>query len=183
MSDQLKEIAARVQDLRDIAGVTQEQVATDLGLPLETYAAYESGESDIPVSVLYQIASRFGVELTALLTGEEPRLHSYCLVRQRKGVEVERRQEYGYQSLAYNFSHKKAEPFLVTVEPKPDQEIHLNSHPGQEFNYVLEGTLKLVLDGHELILNAGDSLYFDSSLKHGMMALGGTPTQFLAIIL
>lgn len=183
MSDQLKEIAARVQDLRDIAGVTQEQVATDLGLPLETYAAYESGESDIPVSVLYQIASRFGVELTALLTGEEPRLHSYCLVRQRKGVEVERRQEYGYQSLAYNFSHKKAEPFLVTVEPKPDQEIHLNSHPGQEFNYVLEGTLKLVLDGHELVLNAGDSLYFDSSLKHGMMALGGTPAQFLAIIL
>ena len=95
MSDQLKEIAARVQDLRDIAGVTQEQVAADLGIPPATYAAYESGESDIPVSVLYQIASRFGVELTAILTGEEPRLHSYCLVRQRKGVEVERRQEYG----------------------------------------------------------------------------------------
>ncbi|MEN6305885.1 MAG: cupin domain-containing protein [Armatimonadia bacterium] len=183
MSDQLKEIAARVQDLRDIAGVTQEQVAADVGIPLETYAAYESGNSDIPVSVLYQIAGRFGVELTALLTGEEPRLHSYCLVRQRKGVAVERRQEYGYQSLAYNFSHKKAEPFLVTVEPHPDEEIHLNSHPGQEFNYVLEGTLKLVLDGHELILNAGDSLYFDSSLKHGMIALGGTRAQFLAIIL
>lgn len=183
MSERLKEIASRVRDLREIQGVSQEQAANDFGLPLETYAAYESGNSDIPVSVLYQIAGRFGVELTALLTGEEPRLHSYCLVRQRKGVAVERRQEYDYQSLAYNFSHKKAEPFLVTVEPHADEEIHLNAHPGQEFNYVLEGTLKIIIDNHELVLNEGDSLYFDSTLKHGMVALGGVRAQFLAIIL
>jgi quercetin dioxygenase-like cupin family protein len=183
MSDQLKEIAARLRDSRETAGLSAEEAAAEFGLPLETYAAYESGNSDIPVSVLYQAAGRFGVELTALLTGDEPKLHTYCLVRQGKGVAVQRRQEYGYQSLAYNFSHKKAEPFLVTVEPQADEEVHLNSHPGQEFNYVLEGSLKIVLDGHELLLNAGDSLYFDSNVKHGMIALGGARAQFLAIIL
>lgn len=183
MSDQLQEIAARLQDLREIAGLSQEQAAADFGVPLETYAAYESGTSDIPVSLLYQAAGRFGVELTALLTGEEPKLHTYCLVRQGKGVAVQRREEYGYQSLAYNFSHKKAEPFLVTVEPWADEEVHLNAHPGQEFNYVLEGTLKIVLDDHELVLNAGDSLYFDSTVQHGMIAVGGARAQFLAIIL
>ena len=182
MSDQLQQIAARVRDLREIAGLSPEQAAEEFGVSPQTYAAYESGNSDMPVSILSQMASRFGVELTAILTGEDPRLHSYCLIRKGKGVAVQRRQEYGYQSLAYNFSHKKAEPFLVTVEPQPDDEVHLNAHPGQEFNYVLEGTLKIVVDGHEMVLKPGDSLYFDSTRKHGMIALEGTTAKFLAII-
>jgi quercetin dioxygenase-like cupin family protein len=98
-------------------------------------------------------------------------------------VSVERRKEYKYQNLAYNFVHKKAEPFLVTVEPDSDNSpIHFNSHPGQEFNYVLEGTLKIVINGHELILNEGDSLFFDSGANHGMKALNEKPAKFLAII-
>lgn len=182
MSEQLEQIASRIRDLREIAGLSQETVAHEIGIPLETYAAYETGTEDIPVSVLYQIAGRFGVELTAILTGDEPRLHTYCLVRKGKGVAVDRRQEYSYQSLAYNFIHKKAEPFLVSVEPAEGKPIHLNSHPGQEFNYVLEGTLKLVIDGHDLVLNEGDSLFFDASIPHGMQALEGKTARFLAII-
>lgn len=182
MSEQLAQIAARLSGLREIAGLSQETVAREMGLPLETYIAYESGNEDIPVSVLYQIAAKFGVELTALLTGEEPRLHTYCLVRRGKGVQVHRRHEYDYQSLAYNFSHKRAEPFLVTVEPETGEETHLNTHPGQEFNYLLEGTLQIHLDGHDLVLEVGDSLYFDASLPHGMKALHDQRACFLAII-
>lgn len=182
MSDQLKQIAARIRDLREIAGLSAEQTAEELGLPASVYAAYESGNQDIPVSVLYQIAGKFGVELTAILTGGEPHLHSYCLVRQGLGVSVERRQEYKYQSLAFNFIHKRAEPFLVAVDPNGD-DIHLNTHPGQEFNYVLEGTLQIVIDGHELLLEEGDSLYFDATKPHGMKALGNRTAKFLAIIM
>jgi quercetin dioxygenase-like cupin family protein len=66
----------------------------------------------------------------------------------------------------------------------PDgEDIHLNSHPGQEFNYVLEGTLKIVIDGHELVLEVGDSLYFDATKPHGMQAIGDQTARFLAIIL
>ncbi len=72
----------------------------------------------------------------------------------------------------------------MTVDPDPeDTPIDFNTHPGQEFNYVVEGTLKIVIDNHELILNEGDSLYFDSNYKHGMKALNGKPAKFLAIIL
>lgn len=182
MSIQLQQIASRIRDLREIAGLSQEEAARAFGIETDQYAAYEGGDQDIPIGLLYQIAGKFGVELTAILTGDEPRLHEYCLVRKGRGVDVERREEYKYQSLAFNFIHKKAEPFLVTVEPDGD-ELHLNRHPGQEFNYVLEGTLKIVLDGHELILQAGDSLYFDATKDHGMQALGEAPARFLAIIL
>jgi transcriptional regulator with XRE-family HTH domain len=182
MSNQVKQIAARIKDLREIAGLSEESLARELGVTAETYKEYEGGNTDIPIGFLYEVANRFGVELTAVLTGEGPRLRTYCLVRKGKGVSVDRRNPYKYQSLAYNFIHKKAEPFLVTVEPGNDDAVHFNSHPGQEFNYVMEGTLMIYIDGHSLTLNEGDSLYFDSSCSHGMKAVGSKPAKFLAII-
>lgn len=184
MSEEIRQIASRIKELREISGISQEALAEDLGISIELYREYESGNTDIPVSFLYEIANKFKVELSAILTGENPRLHIYSVVRKSKGVSVERRKEYKYQSLAYNFVHKKAEPFLVTVDPDAeDAPVHFNSHPGQEFNYVLEGTLKVVINKSELILNEGDSLFFDSGYNHGMKAIGGKPAKFLAIIL
>jgi len=184
MSDQIKQIAARIKDLRDIAGLSIDDLASELGVSPEEYKEFESGNVDIPIGFLYKLANKFHVELTAILTGEDPRLRTYCLVRNDKGVSVDRKNPYKYFSLAYNFINKKAEPFKVCVEPTSDDEpIHLSSHPGQEFNYVLEGTLMIYLDGRQLILNEGDSLYFDSSLSHGMKAVGGKTAKFLAIIL
>jgi transcriptional regulator with XRE-family HTH domain len=184
MSEQIKQIAARIKELREISGLSLEFLAKEFGISIDTYLEYESGNVDIPVSLLYKIANKFNVELTAILTGEGPRLHNYSLVRNGKGVSVERRTQYKYQNLAYNFINKKAEPFLVTVEPESDDTpLHYNSHSGQEFNYLLEGAMKVILNGYEVTLNEGDSLYFDSSLDHAMRALGNKPAKFLAIIL
>lgn len=184
MSDQIRQIAARIRGLRDIAGLSAETLAKELGISEEIYKQYEGGEMDIPIGFLYELANKFHVELTAILTGEGPRLHTYCLVKKDKGVSIDRKNPYKYLSLAYNFVNKKAEPFSVCVEPSPeDAPIHLSSHPGQEFNYVLEGTLMIYVDGHQLTLNQGDSLYFDSGSNHGMKAIGDKPAKFLAIII
>lgn len=183
MSEQIKLIASRIKELREIAGISPEKLASELEVSNETYLEYESGNIDIPVSFLYKISNKFNVELAAILTGDAPKLHTYSIVRKGKGVSVERRKQYKYQHLAYNFIHKKAEPFLVTVEPEDENSsIHYNSHPGQEFNYVLEGTLKVIISGYEIVLNEGDSLFFDSNINHGMKAIGDKPSKFLAII-
>lgn len=186
MEEQLKIIAERIKGLRDIYGKSQQKMAEELGIPLEKYERYESGSEDIPVGILYQVAHKFNLELSALLIGEEPRLHTYSLTRKDRGISVERRKDYKYQNLAYNFIHKKAEPFLVTVEPEIEGnngEPNFNSHPGQEFDYVLEGTLQITLGNHEIILNEGDSLFYDSSVPHRMKALNNKTAKFLAIIL
>ncbi len=184
MSEQIRQIAQRIKELREISGISIDTLAKEFNITPEEYAEYESGNVDIPVSFLYQVAGKFNVELSTLLTGEDPTLHTYSLVRKGKGVRVERRKDYKYESLAYNFKHKKAEPFLVVVDPQPeDVPVNFNSHPGQEFNYVLEGSMKVVIDGYELVLNEGDSLFFDSGYPHGMKALNNKPAKFLAIIL
>lgn len=182
MTDQIRQIAARIRELREIAGISLETLAQDFGITRDKYQEYESGDSDIPVSILYKIANKFRVELAEVLTGESPRLHIYSVVRSGEGISVERRKDYRYQSLAFNFIHKKAEPFLVTVDPC-DTPVSFNSHPGQEFNYVLEGTLKVIIDCHEIVLNKGDALFFDSGYQHGMKAMDNRSAKFLAIII
>jgi mannose-6-phosphate isomerase-like protein (cupin superfamily) len=184
MTEQIRQIAERIRGLREIAHLSAETCARELGIPLDTYASYESGAADIPASFLYQIAHTFNAEMSSLLTGEEPRLHVYCVTRSGRGVKVERRHDYDYQSLAFNFIDKKMEPFLISVQPRPEADpIPVNSHPGQEFNYLLEGTLRVVVGGHEVTLKAGDSIYFDAQHSHGMKAVGSAPARFLAVIL
>ena len=76
------------------------------------------------------------------------------------------------------------EPFFITVPSRPAADpIPLNAHPGQEFNYLLEGGIMVVVGGHEIQLSPGDSIYFDATHPHGLKALGGAPAQLIAVIL
>ena len=183
MNEQIQLIASRIKELREIEGIPSERFAHELNISPELFAGYESGKTDIPVGFLFKVAHRFHIELSALLKGEEPKLHVYSVVRSGKGLNVARRKQYKYESLASNFIHKKTEPFLVTVDPDTsNSKLESNSHPGQEFNFVLEGTLMIVVDGHEIVLNEGDSIYFDSVYPHAMKAMRNQNARFLAII-
>ena len=184
MSEQIKMIAQRFKALREISDFSIAEISNKLSITPELYTQYESGNVEIPVSLLYEIANIYHVELAEILTGDSPKLHIYSLVRRDKGYAVDRRKEYKYQNLAYNFVNKHMEPFMVTVPVTgDDEEIHLNTHPGQEMNYVIEGSLKVIIDKKELIVNEGDTLYFDSTYPHGMKALNHKPAKFFAIIL
>lgn len=86
--------------------------------------------------------------------GEEPKMNAYFITRAGKGVSVERQKAYKYEALAAGFRDRKIDPFIVTVEPAADDApMHLNCHPGQEMNYVLEGRLLIGLNGKEIVLN------------------------------
>jgi transcriptional regulator with XRE-family HTH domain len=183
MNEQIQLIGARIKELREIEGISAESLAHELNIESTIFSSYESGNADIPVGFLYKVSHRFNIELSSLLKGEEPKLHVYTIVRKGKGVNVDRRKQYKYENLASNFIQKKAEPFIVTVEPSPDRSpLEFNSHAGQEFNYVLEGTLMIVVDGHEIVLNSGDSIYFDSGYNHAMKALNNRQVRFIAVI-
>ena len=184
MQENFKQIGKRLKEIREIKGISLEKLASELKITSQQYQKYENGEQDIPVGFLYEAANFFEMEMTALITGEEPKLKVYSIVRNGKGLTVNRRKEYNYQDVAYNFIGKKAETFLVTVDPEKEVESrNFYSHVGQEFNYVLEGSIKVTIDGHEIVLNEGDSLYFNSGYQHGMSALNMKKARFLAVVL
>ena len=185
MDEQIKQIAERLRGLRDVLELNAEDIARDCDIPAEEYRLAETGEFDISVSMLQKIARRYGIALDALMFGEEPKMSSYFLTRAGK-VEIFFRTLINLLICRFSrlFKSTNADPFIVTVEPKPDNEpIHYNSHSGQEFNLVLEGRMMLSIDGKDLILNEGDSLYFNSKLPHGMKALDGKKVRFLAVIM
>ncbi|GHV11675.1 transcriptional regulator [Bacteroidia bacterium] len=182
MNTQIKQIAERLKGLRDSLDLTSAAMAKRLERPEGEILLYETGTMDIPMSYLFDVAQQFGVDTSTLISGEEPRMTSYFLTRAGKGVAVERSKFYKYQALASGYKHPKVEPLEVTVEPN-ETPIHLNTHEGEEFNYLLEGRMQLSINGKELILNPGDSIYFDSSSPHGMKALDNKSVKFLAIII
>ena len=184
MSEQIKQIAMRIAELRKIAGLSVGEMAKNCGVDVETYELYESGATkDIPIGFLYEVASYFNVELTTILTGNDPTLRTYSLVRAERGVHVERLKDYQYSHLAYKFADRIAEPFLVEILLGATEEaIPLNAHPGQEMDYVLSGKMRIQLGDRFFDLEEGDTLYFDSSILHGMIALSPV-CRFLAIVL
>jgi mannose-6-phosphate isomerase-like protein (cupin superfamily) len=183
MTEQIQLIAERIKGLRELSRTSIETLSANMDILPETLQEYESGTADIPVGFLHKLAQKYEIEFSTLLSGENPRLHLFCVVRKGKGLIVERRKQYHYETLAANFIHKKADPFIVFIEAESEnQPLEFNSHPGQEFDYVLEGTMKIVVDNHEMILNEGDSIYYDSGYQHAMKAVNGKPVKFLAVI-
>ncbi len=184
MQEKIKEIAYRVRELRELSEIPVKEMAEYLQISDETYNKYESGIEDFPVSIIFEIAHKLHIDMTVLLTGEEPHMNIFTVTRDKKGASVERRKQYLYKNLAEKFIHKKAEFFIVSVEPKPQEMMpETNSHPGQEFNYVLAGTLKVYIHNNEIVLNEGDSIYFDSNYEHAMESMGEKPVKFLAGIM
>ncbi|MDR2159390.1 MAG: cupin domain-containing protein [Treponema sp.] len=184
MNSEVKEICARVRVLREIEEISAETLARELGFDPAEYNSWESGTADFPVGALVEIAARFRVDLSELITGKTSKLTTFCLTRAGEAPEVSRRPMYGYWNLAYNFHRKKAEPFLVEASAETEgKPLSINTHPGQEFDYVLEGRLLVSVGGHEMELGPGDCIYYDSNEPHGMKALGGKRARFFAMVM
>jgi transcriptional regulator with XRE-family HTH domain len=182
MTEKIEEIGGRVRELRELSRISVGEMAAYLKVLVETYNEYEEGRQDIPASILFKIGQRLDVDMNLLLTGEEPRMRVFAVTRKGEGTAVDRRKPYRYQNLAGNFARKKAEPFIVMVDPRSEKP-SVYSHPGQEFDYVLEGSLKFYINENEVLLNAGDSIFFDSSYGHAMEALFDTPAKLLVLVM
>jgi len=183
MNENLKEIAARVKVLREIEDITALALANELGFNPEEYILWESGEKDFSVGALVEIASRFRVDLSEIISGASSKLKTFCVTRKGQAPEVSRRPMYSYWNLAYNFHGKRAEPFIVEASAETENKpVSLNTHPGHELNYILEGRLLISISGHDIELNQGDCVYYNSLEPHGMKALDGKAARFLAIV-
>lgn len=186
MEPNIKEVAGRIRALREDLDLTMQEMADAAGISVAEYALQESGENDLSFTFLYRCANRFGVDVIELLTGENPHLTSYSLTRAADGLSIKRRAGFEYLHKAPHFRHKLAEPFLVTapyLEEEQDKPIHLSSHKGQELDYIISGKLRFAYEDHIEELEAGDFLMYDSGRGHGMIAIGGEPCVFLAIVI
>ena len=179
--DELKELAARIRELREVCGYTQEELSKELHIDVDTYRGYEESAADIPISVIYSISKKFNVDFSEIMTGVSGKLRTYQVVRAGQGQLADRYPGYTFQNLAYHFTKKIMQPFLVTIDPS-DKPAALVQHDGEEFNLVLKGSLIVVFGDQEIVLNEGDSIYFNPTYPHGQRCNGDVPATFLTMI-
>ena len=127
MDEAIKQIGERLKGLREVLNIPAEEVAELCEISLEHYLKIESGEADPSVYRLSKISKRYGIDLDVLLFGEEPRMKGYYVTRKDQGPEIDRNNQYKYQSLAVGFKDRKVNPFMVQVDPLPGDSIYFDS--------------------------------------------------------
>lgn len=165
----IKEVSARIKDLREFSDYSIEDFAQKVGITPEEYAEYESGEKDIPIGLLYNISTVLEIDPTYVLFGKGATKRDATAVYGGNGISIQRYEGYSFISLNADFVDRELEPMIVTIEEGVTPE--LVKHTGQEFNYVLEGSLRVIVGEKEYYLRSGDSLYFDATLPHAQVAM------------
>ena len=182
----IKEMAARIRELREIQNLTTAQMAEKTGVSESEYIECENGNKDLNFAFIYRCAQTLNVDVTSLIEGHTPKLVNYVYTKAGKGQRIEKAHGMTYYNLASAFKNRIAEPLFVRStysEEKQNKEIEVTTHAGQELDIVIEGKLKVQVGEHSEILEAGDSIYYDSSTPHGMIAVDGKDCTFYAIVL
>lgn len=183
---QLLEIAERISDMREIMGYSEAEMAEKTEVSLALYKAYESGEVDLPFTFIHKCALAFGIDITDLLEGHSSTLTSYTVTRKGMGQQTAKEAGIDIMNMAPKFKNKLAEPYWVRYEYSDElqhQPIHLTKHSGQEFDLVLSGALLVQVGSNKEILHEGDSIYYNSSTPHGMIAVEGKDCVFCAMVM
>ena len=182
----IKEMAQRIKTLREIMGFTVEEMALKTGVTVEEYEGCERGDNDLNFAFLYRCADVLKVDVTEIIDGTGPRLAGYTVTRAGDGQEIQKAHGMTYFNLASAFKNRIAEPLYVVSdydESLQNKPIDLTSHDGQECDIVVKGALKVQVGNHIEVLRAGDSIYYDSSVPHGMIAVDGEDCVFYAFVL
>jgi len=181
-----KEIAARIRELREISGISTEEMANRTGVSLEEYLLCEEGKRDLSIAFLYRCVLILGVDMSDLLEGHSPKLRSYALTRKGEGQRIEEAHNMVGYNLASGFRNRIALPLYMELAYRPGgefEDIELVTHEGQECDIVIRGRMRIQIGSKTEILNPGDCIYYDSSVPHGMIAVDGQDCAFYAIVL
>ena len=186
MDFKLREVAGRIRELREISGLTVEEMASRTDVTVEEYLACESGSRNLSIAFLYRCVLIFGVDMGDLLEGRSPKLRTYALTRKGEGQRIEEAHHMVGYNLAADFRNRIALPLYMQIKYREGAEyedIELVTHEGQECDIVIRGSMKIQIGSKTEILHAGDTIYYDSGTPHGMIAVGGEDCAFYAIVL
>ena len=186
MTYKIQEMARRIRELREVTGLSVEEMAQRTNLSVEEYQQCEAGNRNLSIAFLYRCTLSFGVDMGDLLEGRSPKLRSYALTRKGEGQRIEEAHHMIGFNLAAGFRNRIALPLYMEISYRPGAEyedIELVTHEGQECDIVIRGHMRIQIGEKTEVLHAGDCIYYDSSTPHGMIAVDGEDCAFYAIVL
>jgi len=182
------DIGAKIKALRTSKKKTLQEVADQTGFSPALISQIENNNVSPPIATLSRIAKVLGVTVGYFFKDEGPE-EEYEVIRKGERPVVTRvisrtggQHGYTYNALTYKKRDKAMEPFILSVDSQVVDDKVLYSHEGEEFLLMLEGQAELVLGEERVILNEGDSVYFQSTLRHRLLSYGGKGAKVLAVL-
>jgi transcriptional regulator with XRE-family HTH domain len=181
-------IGAKIKELRRARKLTLQDVATETGFSTALISQIENNNVSPPIATLSKIALFFDVKIGHFFSENEEECRFEVLrgneltvipkVVSRDGTN----HGYFYESLSVRKKNKKMDPFLITLNEKVTN-TDTYSHNGEEFLFVMKGTAELLLDDQRIVLNEGDSVYFDANLKHRLLSTGCDEVKVMVVVM
>ncbi|MGC8660717.1 MAG: cupin domain-containing protein, partial [Desulfomonilaceae bacterium] len=176
---------AKLRQARHSLGFSLQELSVKVGIPADILEQMELGKAILPLGQLIKLSKALSLKMADLISeGDKP----FTIVRagdrrsfKRFGKSKEEHRGYEYESLATGKRNRLMEPFIVTLHPSDADEP--STHDGQEFIYVLEGQMDVLVGQTKDVLNPGDAIYYDSSDVHLVKAHGDKPAKILAVII
>ena len=173
-------IGAKVRKLRLKRGMTLQEVSDLTGLSKPSLSQIENNTGAPPIATLIKISNALGVKIGHFFQ-DAPNQQRIAVVRRQERLGLKRLGHadryagigYRYESLAYPMVDKQMEPFIVEIESRGPADIPYNQHSGEEFIFILEGRLEFRSPDQVIEMTEGDSIYFDSSIPHGLRGIDG----------
>jgi transcriptional regulator with XRE-family HTH domain len=185
-----KIVGLKIKSLREDKGLSIDEVSQRAGLSVEQIEGIE-GDNDLPaLAPLIKIARVLGVRLGTFLDDHD---HIGPVISYAKDIKMQTvvrhvddntliGKHMAYHSLAPGKAGRHMEPFMIDIFPANTSEPTLSSHEGEEFLYVLEGTIEILYGKEKYVLNSGDSIYYDSIVPHHISATDGMSAKALGIV-
>ena len=181
----MNKVGKRVKKYREHLGLTQEQLAVNSSLDLTFIKDVEDGIVYPPIGSMIKLSRALGQRLGTFMDDQyvaDPIIVRYS---ERKEETANSRDgakgHYHYYPLGKGKSDRHMEPLFIRIEE--DEEKAMSTHEGEEFDYILKGTLIFRYEDHIEVLHEGDAVYYNSGRGHGMIAADNADCDFLAITL
>jgi transcriptional regulator with XRE-family HTH domain len=176
-------IGDRIRKIREEKGLSYEEISKLTGFEVDLLGMMEKGEVQPPIGVLVKLSKALDAAFSRLLSGVGNKIYSVTRKDERKLVSRSTSKKgkklYSYQSLAPEVQGRHMESLIVTLEENPEQEMSV--HEGEEFIFVLEGTVVAKIGEDMFDLEPGDSVYYLSTTPH-MVAARKEKAVILAVI-
>jgi transcriptional regulator with XRE-family HTH domain len=180
-------VGEKIKILREGKGLSLKEVADLTGFSTALLSQMENHLVSPSLGTMIKLAKAFGVRVGDFLgeTEGEP----YSIVRKDERKTVSRfaskdgvKYGYSYESLGFDKKDRHMEPFIVTLEPATVKAAKTSVHDGEEFIFVLEGEMEVILGNHTDVLYPGDSIYYDSTIPHRVQCHQDKITRILAVL-
>lgn len=172
-----KPFGKRLAALRKKKGLTLKHLGNETGLAPKYISQVEKGEVIPPVAVILQLSKALEVDSSILLKEEKKRADEKSAEDYRKRTE-----DYTYENLTPEARHKHLKAFKIFIDPRSEHKGVSYQHPGEEFVYVLQGEVEVMVGENRNVLAPGQNVHFDSSIVHRLRNLSGERAELLVVL-